>query len=160
MTDPANKTAPKPNSAPNPVPTAPRALWPEYPPTVPNDPVKFHTDVIKWLEHAHPVDMSTLCIRLTPLDVPDAEPMVTPPIARADTDARRANIAAYRRVQTLRYGETLSRLRALVTLNLRGDDVPMTDFVVATGSAESFRAVAKLVGVAEIYPMPEASTVR
>ena len=151
---------PKPASPVTSPTTASRELWPAPQTGAPHNPEKFHADVVKWLEHAHPLDMSTLCVRLQPLDVSQEEPVQTPPLARDNPDARRANIAAYRRVQTLRYGETLLRLRALVTLNLRGDDVPMTDFVVATGSAESFRAVAKLVGVAEIYPMPEAPKVR
>lgn len=154
-----------PDSAPA-VPVAkahvPRALWPSQEPPAPES-YRASVDgplLAAWLLKAPPLETITLHVRLRPLDQPDGQPIATPPIARDNPDVRGASIAAYRRVQTLRFGETLSRLRALVTLNIRGDDVPMGDVVIATGSAEAFRAVVQLEGVAALFAQPEAPKVR
>jgi hypothetical protein len=125
-------------------------LWPSSEPPPPDSYRALIEDpaLAAWFAAAHPLDTTTLHVRLKPLDQPDDEPVVTPPIARDNPDA-------YRRVQVLRFGETLSRLRALVTLDIRGDDVPLGDVVTATGSAEAFRSVLKLDGVAKIFPPPK-----
>ncbi len=154
----AGTPAPSPNAKPH----VPRALWPSQEPPPPDSyrALVEGPTLAAWFAAAHPLETTTLHVRLKPLDQPDGDPVVTPPIARDNPDARRASIAAYRRVQVLRFGETLSRLRALVTLNIRGDDVPMGDVVIATGSAEAFRSVVKLEGVAAIFAPPEAPKVR
>lgn len=104
--------------------------------------------------------MATLVVRLRALSAPDMAPVVDAPAARENISARRENIAAFERAQMLRYGETLSRLRALVTLNVRGDVVPLADWVVASGSAEAFRKVQCLEGVAALALVPGETDVR
>lgn len=151
-----------PSAAPTPKRYVPRALWPSQEPPPPDSyrALVEGSTLATWLASAHPLETTTLYVRMKPLDSPDGDPVVTPPVAHENPDARRTSIAAYRRVQVLRFGETLSRLRALVTLNIRGDDVPMGDVVIATGSAEAFRSVVKLEGVAVLFAPPEAPTVR
>lgn len=116
--------------------------------------------VQRWIAQAAPLAMATLVVRLRALSAPDMAPVVDAPAARENISARRENIAAFERAQMLRYGETLSRLRALVTLNVRGDVVPLADWVVASGSAEAFRKVQCLEGVAALALVPGETDVR
>jgi len=144
-------------------PRVPRALWPA-PYTAPPSTVyvaALEGDAVqRWITEAHPLAMATLVVRLRALHPPATAPSTDAPAARENPSVRRENIAAFQRAQVLRYGETLSRLRALVTLDVRGTDVPLSDWVVASGSAEAFRKVQCLEGVAALALPPGETDVR
>lgn len=122
-------------------------------------PPVIHPDVETLLARSEPYDTITVHVKLRPLDQPGEVPVEITPESRQQRDpaAQKRAAADYKRVQKMRYGQTLTLLRAHVSTNLRGpDDLPLADYVVAWGYREAIRAVAQLAGVAEIVLPPAA----
>jgi hypothetical protein len=98
---------------------------------------------------AGPHVVVTVVFELYSLTAEDQDAQV--PDAMFDAGTRRAAIERHKRAQLMRYGETLTRIRALVSTNLRGpNDLPTSNRITVWGPARKVEEASQFV--AKVLP--------